>query len=298
VSTNSGLTGILTWMTSNLNGTVLVTGSAGLLGSAICDLLTATEVPFQTLDLNPRSHPGSLNHFIGLATDLQLLSQAMVGVKGVIHLAAIRNPDYGTPVAVFSNALATFSVLDAATRVGVDRAVIASSFSATGLPFSEIAVELKDLPIDESFENQVSDPYALSKNIDELTGKYMNTRFGMRVVALRYPYIGHHVDLLPKRFAEFAKNPESGKKELWSYIDTRDAAYVAADSILNRDIQSGSYFVSASNILGPHSVSELVKQFYPNVKLKSGHGKFDSLVNISKASSALKYRPQHDFSNG
>lgn len=284
-------------MVSNSKLKVLVTGSAGLLGSAICDLLTATEVPFQTLDLNPKSHPGSQNHFIGLATDQQLLTQAISGVDAVIHLAAIRNPNYGTPVAVFSNALATFTVLDAASTAGVKRAVIASSFSATGLPFSNNPIELTELPIDEGFVNQISDPYALSKNIDELTAKYMTDRFGMRVVAIRYPYIGDHIELLPKRFDQIAADSTFGKKELWTYIDSRDAAYVAVDSVLNEDIAAGNYFVSASNLLGPIPATELVKQHYPTAKLAPSHGRFDSLVDCSKAAAKLKFQPQHNYPN-
>ncbi len=276
---------------------ILVTGSAGLLGSAICDLLTATEVPFQTLDLNPKSHPGSTNHFIGLATDQQLIQQAMNGVDAVIHLAAIRNPNYGTPVAVFSNALATFTVLDAGVTANVKRAVIASSFSVTGLPFGGLPIDLPKLPIDESFTNQISDPYALSKNIDEMSADYFSRRFQMRIVALRYPYIGDHIDLLPKRYAQFAADPSLGKKELWTYIDTRDAAYVAVDSILNDEVVSGNYFVSAANLLGPHRAVELIKQFYPASKLNPSHGDFDSLVDFNKATSALKFLPQHNFPN-
>lgn len=276
---------------------ILVTGSAGLLGSAICDLLAATQVPFQTLDLNPKAHPGAINHFIGLATDQQLVQQAISGVDAVIHLAAIRNPNYGTPVAVFGNALATFTVLDAAVTANVKRAVIASSFSATGLPFGQLPIELPNLPIDESFYNQISDPYALSKNIDELTAAYLTKRFEMRIVALRYPYIGDHIELLPKRYAQIAADPSFGKKELWTYIDTRDAAYVAVDSILNDDITAGSYFVAASNLLGPHNAQDLVAQFYPETKLNSSHGKFDSFVNYSKATAALNFKPQHNFPN-
>ena len=284
-------------MAGNNQIKILVTGSAGLLGSAICDLLAATQVPFQTLDLNPKAHPGATNHFIGLATDQQLVQQAMSGVDAVIHLAAIRNPSYGTPVAVFSNALATFTVLDAAVSTNVKRAVIASSFSATGMPFGQLPIELPNLPIDESFINQISDPYALSKNIDEMTAAYLTRRFEMRIVALRYPYIGDRIELLPKRYAQFAADPSLGKRELWTYIDTRDAAYVAVDSILNNDITAGSYFVSASNLLGPHAAQDLVAQFYPETKLSSSHGRFDSFVDFSNATAALHFQPQHNYPN-
>jgi hypothetical protein len=69
------------------------------------------------------------------------------------------------------------------------------------------------------------------------------------------------------------------------------------DSVLNEAVQSGSYFISAANVLGSHPAAELVAKFYPSAKLKVGHGKFASLVDFSKASSALKFRPQHNFPN-
>jgi nucleoside-diphosphate-sugar epimerase len=284
-------------VSSNLKPRVLVTGAAGLLGSAICDLLAEKDLPFQTLDLNSISHPAALEHFVGLATDQELVQAAVQDVSAVIHLAAIRNPNYGSSVAVFSNALATFTVLDAASAVGVKRAVIASSFSATGLPFSNTQVSLDQLPIDESFANQISDPYALSKNIDELSATYLNTRYGMQTIALRYPYIGDHLDLLPKRFAQVAADPAVGAKELWTYIDIRDAAAITLDCILNETAIPGSYFVTAPNLLGPHPAADLVAQHLVGAKLAAGHGKFDSLVNYSKAKSALNYAPKHSFPN-
>lgn len=284
-------------MSGNPKPKVLVTGASGLLGSAVCDLLAETDLPFQTLDLNSISHPAAIEHFVGLATDQELVQAAVQDVSAVIHLAAIRNPNYGSSVAVFSNALATFTVLDAASSVGVKRAVIASSFSATGLPFSNVPVKLAQLPIDESFTNQISDPYALSKNIDELSAKYLNTRYGMQTVALRYPYIGDHNELLPKRFAQIAADPAVGCKELWTYIDIRDAAEVALNSILNEGVIAGSYFVTAPNVLGPHTAAELVSQHCSGAHLAAGHSKFDSLVNCSKAKAALNYAPKYSYPN-
>jgi nucleoside-diphosphate-sugar epimerase len=284
-------------MSSNPKPKVLVTGASGLLGSAICDLLAELDIPFQTLDLNIAGHPASENHFIGLATDQELVKTAVQGMDAVIHLAAIRNPNYGSAVAVFSNALATFTVLDAASAVGIKRTAIASSFSATGLPFSNVPVKLEQLPIDESFNNQISDPYALSKNIDELSAAYLNTRYGMQTVALRFPYIGDQLELLPARFDQIAANPAAGLKELWTYIDIRDAAAVALDSILIENVIPGSYFVTAPNLLGPHCAAELVEQHLTGVNLAKKHGKFDSLVDFSKAKAALNYSPKHSYPN-
>lgn len=276
---------------------ILVTGSAGLLGSAVCDLLDQAQLPFQTLDLNPNGHSAGLNHFVGAATDPQLVQAAIKDMQAVIHLAAIRNPNYGSSIEVFNNALATFTVLDAAASNGINRAMIASSFSATGLPFANVKIQLAELPIDESFENQISDTYALSKNIDELTAKYMNTRFGMRTIAIRYPYIGDHLELLPARFAQIKQDPKVGCKELWTYIDIRDAAQIALAVILDEELLAGSYFVSAANVLGPFTAAELVEQHCADATLKTGHGKFDSLVDYSHAKAGLKFLPRYNYPN-
>ena len=77
---------------------ILVTGSAGLLGSAVCDLLAQAQLPFQTLDLNQNGHSAGLNHFVGAATDSQLVQAAIKDMQAVIHLAAIRNPNYGSSI--------------------------------------------------------------------------------------------------------------------------------------------------------------------------------------------------------
>lgn len=276
---------------------ILVTGSAGLLGSAVCDLLDQAKILFQTLDLNQSGHSAGLNHFVGAATDPQLVQSAIQDMQAVIHLAAIRNPNYGSSIEVFNNALATFTVLDAAASNGINRAMIASSFSVTGLPFANVEIQLDKLPIDESFENQISDTYALSKNIDELTAKYMNTRFDMRTIAIRYPYIGDHLELLPARFAQIKQDSKAGCKELWTYIDTRDAAQIAVAAILDDEFLAGSYFVSAENVLGPFTAAELVEQHCAGVKLNPGHGKFDSMVDYSKAKAGLKFVPQYNYPN-
>src|SRR5262245_23867770 len=120
---------------SHVPSRVLVTGAAGRLGSAVLRVLAAQGVAVVGLD---RVDPGgSETFFTGDADDVDLVAEALAGVDTVIHLAAIPQPGLDTPKNVFvGNAGGTFVVLDQAARAGVRRAVIASSLSITGLPFS------------------------------------------------------------------------------------------------------------------------------------------------------------------
>src|SRR6476469_5568188 len=174
---------------SHVPSRVLVTGAAGRLGSAVLRVLSAQGAAVVGLD---RVDPGGVETFFtGSAGDVDLVARAVAGVDAVIHLAAIPRPTLGAPEEVFvNNAAATFVVLDQAARAGVRRAVIASSLSITGLPFSPRPAVPGYVPVDEAMPLQIGDPYALSKLADEPTAEMVALRHGMTVVPLRFPILG------------------------------------------------------------------------------------------------------------
>ena len=104
----------------------------------------------------------------------------------LIHLAALPSPLHGTPLEVFStNVEATFVALDAAGNAGVKRVSLASSISLLGLPYGAEGLAPLFAPVDETHPNIGTDPYALSKEVDEATAAMMHRRHGFQVVALR-----------------------------------------------------------------------------------------------------------------
>jgi nucleoside-diphosphate-sugar epimerase len=245
---------------------VLVTGAAGRIGRAVLGALATTGIAAHALVL---ADPGDLDAdavFIGSAADPSVVRAALRGVDGVIHLAALATPELGTPLEVFGgNVCATFVVLDEAGRAGVPRAVIASSLSITGLPFARTLLHPPYLPVDVAMPVQIEDPYALSKQTDELTAAMVARRYGIGVVALRYPFVGGFDERLPGFAALAADRPEIGARDMWSYLETRDAARAALMALDFDGPGAQVFYVAAPRTLVPYPTAELLDRFHPDV---------------------------------
>ncbi len=249
---------------------VLVTGAAGRIGRAVLNALATAGIAAHALVLED---PGDLDAeavFVGSAADPAVVGVALRDVDGVIHLAALTAPEHGTPLEVFGgNVCATFVVLDEAGRAGVRRAVIASSLSITGLPFARTLLHPAYLPVDIAMPGQVEDPYALSKQTDELTAAMVARRYGIGVTALRFPFVGGFDERLPGFAALVAERPEIGARDLWSYLETRDAAR-AALLALDADLPGVQVVhVAAPRTLSPIPTAELLDRFHPHVPCRA-----------------------------
>jgi nucleoside-diphosphate-sugar epimerase len=149
---------------------VLVTGAAGLVGTAVLDLLAERGVPVTALVLQKAPDLLADRVVVGDACSAEVVDEALRDVTDVIHLAAIPSPLRDPGEIVFGhNTLATFTVLDRAGQAGVARAAIASSYAICGLPFARRPLRMPYLPIDAGLPLQFTDPYALSKQVDEAT---------------------------------------------------------------------------------------------------------------------------------
>jgi nucleoside-diphosphate-sugar epimerase len=155
---------------------VLVTGAGGRLGRHVLAVCADAGISTKALALAHDATPAIAADevVIGDARDPLVVSTAVADVDAVVHLAAIPSPSGGTAEQVFAgNTAATFTVLEQAARAGVQCAVIASSHAATGMPFAAAVRRPAYVPIDEYIPLQVEDPYALSKQVDELTAAMM-----------------------------------------------------------------------------------------------------------------------------
>lgn len=247
---------------------VLVTGAAGRIGRAVLAELSArgdTAVAIVLAD------PGDLAAdavFVGSAADSDLVCSAMHNVDAVIHLAAIPSPQGFDAAQVFArNTQSTFVVLEQAGLAGVQRAAIASSYSANGLTWAKDQHSPVALPLTVSAEPIVEDPYGLSKQVDELTAAMMCRRYGMPVTALRLPYVGGTADRLNEHATELAANPERGARELWAYLETADAARATVLAIAADVVGSPVLYVAASKTIVPFATEDLLARYHPNSQL-------------------------------
>jgi uncharacterized protein YbjT (DUF2867 family) len=112
---------------------ILLTGATGLVGSTLLRRLTARPEPVRCLIRDPRrlgDQRVRVQIALGDLTDPQSFRHAMRGVRTVIHLAAsVRDQPRGSIEEL--NGVATWRMVHAAERAGVERFVFFSAMSAS-----------------------------------------------------------------------------------------------------------------------------------------------------------------------
>jgi uncharacterized protein YbjT (DUF2867 family) len=112
---------------------ILLTGATGLVGSTLLRRLTVRREPVRCLVRDPRrlgDQRVRVQIALGDLTDPQSFRHAMRGVRTVIHLAAsVRDQPRGSIEEL--NGVATWRMVQAAERAGVERFVFFSALSAS-----------------------------------------------------------------------------------------------------------------------------------------------------------------------
>ncbi len=272
---------------------VLVTGAGGLLGREVVTLLKSRGVAVTALELKEPSVPVD-RLVVGSASDVEVVRDALAGVDGVVHLAALREPSLGTAEEVFcGNTSATFTVLEQAAQTGIRRAAIASSYSVIGLPFAVSGRHPAYLPVDESIPLQIENQYPLSKRVDELVGEMMWWRHGLSAVAIRFPFLGGLDEELPERAEQFERDLSLGATELWTYLEKRDAAAAAVAALTEPEPGFHIVGLAAPHTLVPYPTSRLLDLFYPAVPRRTIFEGRVAAIDSRKAQSLLRWSAEH-----
>ncbi|MGI5244183.1 NAD-dependent epimerase/dehydratase family protein [Dactylosporangium sp. CA-139066] len=255
---------------------VLVTGAAGSIGSAVCRRLAAAGIRIRALVLLDEPVEHAWRTVVGDAGDPAAVADAVGdGVDAVVHLAALRSPEMGTPEEVFAgNTRATFVVLEESARRGARRAVIASSYSILGLRFSPHELHPAYFPIDEATPLQVEDPYSLSKQADEATAAMMHRRYGTDVVALRFPYTAGWPEL-EAMARRCRSDPSVMAPDSWSYLHVDDAAEAVFLALTRPVTGFHPVFLAAPRTMDPRPTAELIAAHHPDAQVRrpiAGHG--------------------------
>jgi UDP-glucose 4-epimerase len=165
--------------------TVLVTGGAGFIGSALARRLVARGDQVRIID---DLSIGSLRYLDGVDVDFVQASladrdavrSAIAGVDAVVHLAARAGivDSITDPMATFrANVVDTIELLEAARHAGVQRFVVASSNAVIGNA---------EPPFDEEMPPRPLTPYGASKLAGEAYCQAYAGSFGMAACALRF----------------------------------------------------------------------------------------------------------------
>ncbi|MFB6723038.1 NAD-dependent epimerase/dehydratase family protein [Kribbella sp. NPDC056345] len=283
-------------MTSALNGRrVLVTGASGRIGLVTVQRLN--ELGALVTTLSAAEHPDlkADRVLVGDTRSEADVADALDGAEFVVHLAALAHPSAGTPYDVYSiNVVSTFNVLAQAGALGIKRAVMASSINATGLIFNEHDVHPAYYPLDERIPADIADPYSLSKQNDENTARMAWRRWGIDVVALRFPHT-NSAEILQAQADGMRDDPAGGLREAWSYLDNRDAAY-AIELGLTRPLEGAhTFFVAAGTTNAPYPTESLLDALAPEVpRLRRFIGR-EVPIDLTAVRTVLGFQAQHEL---
>lgn len=280
---------------------VLVTGSSGGLGRAVvADFLAAGYEVMGADRTAPAEVPDGLQHVDWDGRQVDTVATAMAGCTALVHLAAIPVPGQHPDEVVFgNNTTATFAALAAAARVGIRRVATASSVSAYGMPWSPQPTRAVYLPLDEQHPMRNYDPYGLSKEVDERTGAMFARRDAMSVAALRFHWIsGRDAQLQRVQDLRTDQDWPNQLRELWGYIDVRDAARacrLAVEASSRTSLGFVPMNIVAADSLVESSIADLVAQHAPEIEVRAALPPGRSAFDISRASDVIGWVPEHSW---
>jgi nucleoside-diphosphate-sugar epimerase len=282
---------------------VVVTGGSGKAGRAVVRDLVEHDYDVLNVDLVMPAERLTPTLVVDL-TDYGQTVEALRGADLVVHLAAIPAPQIRTEAETFRiNTLSNWNVFTAATMLGLERVVWASSETTLGLPFR--GGETNTLlarsaepgynsqpdyaPIDESHPLRPNSSYAVSKVLGEEMGGHVSRWSGLPFIALRFSNVLEPADY--ESFPDVWEDPQRRWWNLWGYVDARDVAQSCRLALTADVTGAEAFIIAAADTAMNRPSTELMAEFFPDVPLREGIKGFDTLLSIEKARRVLGYAP-------
>ncbi len=287
---------------------VLFTGGSGKAGKHVVAYLAAQGHKVLNIDRVPLRHPGVMD-LVADITDAGQMFSVMSGYAGgsemedgkgqqvfdaVVHFAAVPALMLASDVETYRvNVMGTYNVLEAATKMGIRKVILASSETTYGVCFSDGQTDPHYLPLDEDYPIDPMDSYGMSKKVNEVTGAAFQRRSGADVYALRIGNVMEPQDYA--LFPGFAADPGQRRRIAFSYIDARDLGQIV-DLALKTDGLGFQVFNACNDTNSvPQPNAELLARFFPNVPLTRPVTPDESLLSNAKVRQVLGFRQQHDW---
>ena len=288
---------------------IMFTGGSGKAGRHVVQYLVERGHQVLNVDTKPLDNPkvrtlitditdsgqvfNAFTSYMGLHEfDPSLRAQP---VDAVVHFAAVPRIMITPDNELFRvNTMGTYNVIEAAVKLGIKKVVVASSETTYGVVFANEPKDPVYFPLDEDYDVDPMDSYALSKVINEKTARAFALRRGFDIYALR---IGNVIEpheyegYIPK----WIKDTAFRKRIAWSYIDARDLGQIV-DLAVKKDGLGYQVFNAAND--DPSSAlttQELLDRFYPKVPVKRKLGKYETLFSNRKVKKMLGFKEGHNW---
>lgn len=271
---------------------VVITGGSGLLGPWV--LREFVDHGYEVVNVDTK-HPAEpiCRTIIADLNHLGEVYGVLEGADAVVHLAAIPAA-YLRPneVTFANNVLSTYHILEAATALGIRKAVITSSESSYGIVFAVQPIAPQYVPIDEAHPQLPQDSYGLSKIVNEETAEMFHRKTGIQVVSMR---LGNVIaPSMYQNFPNFVHDAKARERILWSYIDTRDAAAAYRLAVEREGLGCVALNIAADDTSMDIKSRDLMVASYPHVTdYRAPLDGYETLFSNEKAKRLLGWQPVH-----
>ena len=215
-------------------------------------------------------------------------------VDAVVHFAAIPSlllrPDN---VTFEANVVSTYNIIEAATKLGIRKIIIASSETTYGVCFAEGDKDFKAFPLEEDYDVDPMDSYGLSKVVNEKTARAFAMRSGADIYALRIGNViePHEYD----RFPGFLGDPPSRKRNAWSYIDARDLGQIV-DLCVQKDGLGFQVFNAVNDqITANEPTADFLRKWAPTTTVTREMGLSEAPISNRKIREVLGFKEAHNW---
>lgn len=287
---------------------IVFTGGSGKAGRHAIAYLRAQGHTVLNLDLKPLDMDG-VNTLITDLTDSGQVFNALsvhfdfdgfttgkgpAPIDAVVHFAAIPRvliyPDNETFKA---NVVSTYNVIEAATKLGIRKIIIASSETTYGVCFAEGDKDYHAFPLEEDYDIDPMDSYGLSKLVNEKTARAFAMRTGADIYALRIGNVISPEDYA--RFPAFLADPPSRKRNAWSYIDARDLGQIV-DLCIGKDGLGFQVFNAVNDEITANEPTEtFLRKWAPNTPITRPMGEREAPLSNRKIREVLGFKEQHSW---
>ncbi|UQZ82624.1 dTDP-glucose 4,6-dehydratase [Paenibacillus konkukensis] len=286
---------------------VLVTGSSGLVGSAVMGLLSREG--HNVVGFDQKTSPltehftvetGDLCDFPRLASIIQ-----KHGIDAIVHSGGISHPHAGeiSPYeTVRTNIVGTTTILEAAKIFHIRKVVYLSS----GAVYGNHAAAVTTLESKVNPENT----YAVTKLTGEYLGEAYNRNYGMNVISLRLAFVYGPYRFMPdpiKSLLERAVNgidvdDAKGADQQLEFIYVKDAARAVYQALQAEACSSSIFNIGTGVNTKMTEVAAIIKKLYPNISIKLGSGDlgydFIGAFDCGEAERQLQFKAKYNLEDG
>lgn len=285
---------------------VVFTGGSGKVGRFVLPYLQSQGHQILNLDLAPIDVPGINTMIVDLADSGQAFNAlsthfgfeeyfaggGRAPVDAVVHFAAIPRIFARPDNTMFAaNVLSTYNVVEAATKLGIRKVIVASSETVYGVCFAEGRRDFDSFPVTEDHNTNPTDSYGLSKVVAEDIARSFAARSGADIYALRIGAVTLPEDY--ERFPAQARDPDSRFRDAWSYIDVRDLGEIVDRCIKTDGLGFQVFNATNDRIIANEPTMDFLARVAPNTPVTRAMPGYEAPLSNAKAREMLGFVEQY-----